>query len=380
MTYKPFCNTEIKFSNLKQLEQTLLEYTSSNIVLVMSKSSALRWDIENFIEEFKNKCEEVNSSFIWISQVVANPTQSDIIEALEQIGNKDVDIIIALGGGSAIDLSKGVSTFYNVYQSKRLTVETITDSITNKTYINNNFIDIIAVPTTAGTGSEITQWATIWDMNKRRKFSIDNPGLKPKKAIIVPELTLTVPPMMTLATGLDTMCQAIEAYWSKHTTPVVQELAYRAVEIVIENLRTSVEQPGDVQSREKLCRASVLAGMAFSHTRTTACHSISYPLTMLYGVPHGLAVALTLDAVANINTNHFPNDKLLLALFNEFGGIKDFIDYVCEGIVPMKLSTFGITDNDISIIVDNAFTGGRMDNNPVELSKQDVENILYSVI
>lgn len=380
MGYKPFCNTEIVFLNTQELEQTLLSNTSRNIVLVMSESSALRWKMDTFIGKLNTNCELLNGSFTWIKVVAANPTQTNIIESLQRIGNKNVDVIIALGGGSAIDLAKGISAFYNRLKNDNYTIEEMTDSIKNKQYIDGEFVDIIAVPSTAGTGSEVTQWATIWDENKTGKFSIDAPGLKPKKAIIVPELTLTVPQVMTLTTGVDAMCQAIESYWSKHTTPIVQEVAYRAVELVIQNLRKSIDEPDDMVSREKLCRASVLAGVAFSQTRTTACHSISYPLTMLYDVPHGLAVSLTLDAVAKINAGHFANDKELFALFDGNGGIKNWIDMVCEGIVDMNLSAFGVTEQDIPIIVDNAFTGGRMDNNPVDLSKDDVKKILESVM
>jgi alcohol dehydrogenase class IV len=380
MYIKPFCNTEIIFSNKYELEQLLVSFRLSNIVLVMSHSSALRWNFDNFNEKLKMNCNELNGSFTWIKDVDANPTQKSIISSLQQIGNKKIDVIIAFGGGSAIDLAKGISAFYNSIRNNNYTVEEITVSIKNKSYVDREFIDIIAVPSTAGTGSELTQWATIWDANKSGKFSIDAPGLKPQKAIIVPELTLTAPKEITLATGLDAMCQATESYWSKHTNPIVQDVAYRAVELVIQNLRKSLDDPDDIVSREKLCRASVLAGLAFSQTRTTACHSISYPLTMLYGIPHGLAVSLTLDAVSQINRGNFPNDKELLSLFNEYGGIENWIDMVSDGIVDMKLSAFGITENDIPIIVDNAFTGGRMDNNPVDLSENDVRMILESIM
>ncbi|WP_050179844.1 phosphonoacetaldehyde reductase [Domibacillus robiginosus] len=380
MEYQSFCNTEILFSNMQELEQTLLSLNKSNIVLVMSESSVLRWGMSTVIKKIKMNCEKLNGRLTWIKEVAANPTQKDIVKSLKQIGNRKLGIIIACGGGSAIDLAKGISAFHNNYKNDKCTIDEITDRIKNKKYSDNEFVDIIAVPTTAGTGSEVTQWATIWDENKHCKFSIDSPQLKPKKAIIVPALTLTVSPKMTLSTGLDSMCQAIEAYWSKHTTPIVQEIAYRSVELVIRNLQKSVEEPNDIVSRENLCRASILSGLAFSQTRTTACHSISYPLTILYNIPHGLAVSITLDKVAKINAGHFPNDKQLFSLFHEYGGIKSWLDTVSKDIVTMRLSTFGIIEDDLSVIIDNAFTSGRMDNNPVDLTKNDVKRILESII
>lgn len=380
MSYKPFCSTEIVFSNKEEMIQRLISLNVTNIVLVMSESSALRWNMVSFINKLKYRCEALNGTLTWINKVSANPTQEDIIESLYQIGNKKVELIIAFGGGSSIDLAKGISAFYNIEKNKNYSLDEITDGIKNKNYLDKEFIDIIAVPSTAGTGSEVTQWATIWDKNKTGKFSIDAPVLKPKMAIIVPELTLSMPVEMTISTGLDAICHAIESYWSKHTNPVVQEIAYRAVEILSLNLRKAVEEPGNIIIREKLCRASLLAGLAFSQTRTTACHSISYPLTMLYGVPHGLAASITLDAVGKINKGHFENDNELFSLFNNYEGIKNWIDFVCQGVIDMRLSSFGITEMEIPLIVDNAFTGGRMDNNPVDLKRKDVFEILKSIL
>jgi len=380
MDYKSFCSTEIVFSNKKELEQRLLSLGVINVVLVMSESSALRWNMIAFIEKLQAKCESLNGMLTWIRTVSANPTQRDIFYSLQQIGNNQVDTIIAFGGGSGIDLAKGIGAFHSSEKNVKYTIDEVTNSIKNNKYKGGEHVDIIAVPSTAGTGSEVTQWATIWDENKTSKFSIDDPLLKPKLSIIVPELTLSMSLNMTLATGLDAMCQAIESYWSKHTTPIVQEIAYRAVELIIQNLRKAIQQPDNINVREKLCRASVLAGLAFSQTRTTACHSISYPLTMLYGMPHGLAASITLDAVGQINKGHFPNDDKLFGLFTEYGGMINWIDMVCEGVINMRLSAFGIMEKDILVIVDNAFTGGRMDNNPVDLSKVDVMGVLKSVL
>lgn len=380
MNYKPFCSTEIEFSDKQELKQRLTSLEIANIVLVMSESSAFRWDMIKFVEALQAQCNSLGGRLIWIKSISKNPTQKDIIKALQKVGESKVELIIAFGGGSGLDLAKGISAFHNKDKNANYTIDEITASIKKKNYANGDCIDIIAVPSTAGTGSEVTQWATIWDANEPAKFSIDHPALKPKLAIIVPELTLTMPAKMTLATGLDAMCQAIESYWSKHTTPIVQETAYRAVEIVIQNLRQAVEQPENILVRENLCKASVLAGIAFSQTRTTACHSISYPLTSLYDVPHGLAASITLDAVGKINKGSFKNDEALFTLFDEYGGIINWIDLVCKGVLEMRLSAFDISEKDIPIIVENAFTGGRMDNNPVDLSRANVEKILTSVL
>ena len=377
MSYNMFCSTEIAFGTKKEL-LSLLASLNQNIVLILSKSAAVRWELDEFIRTLKCEAEAQGLGFTWLSSKVSNPTPHDVVAALEQIGSQAVEAIVAVGGGSAIDLAKAISAFIDM--RNRATVESIIDSIDNGSYVSNCFTDIIAVPTTAGTGSEVTQWATIWDKDQGVKYSIDAPGLQPRLALIVPELTVCLPPAISLSTGLDAVCQAIEAYWSKHTNPLVQEIAFRAIELIVANLRAAVDQPENLKARELLCVASVLAGLAFAKTRTTACHSISYPLSMFFDVPHGFAVALTIDAVSKVNEGRYPNDKRLMAAFDGYGGIGRWIDEVCSGLVTMRLSSFGVSQCDLGRIVKHAFTTGRMDNNPVNLTRHDVHRILESVL
>ena len=375
MNIKSFCSTEILFSKKEKIIDIITSLCVGNVVLVMSKPSVHRYELMNLVENLELNCKRLNGNFIWINDIKSNPTQEEVISALKLIGNNKIDIIVSIGGGSAIDLAKAISAFNNPQYNSRYTIEEITEVIFKKEF-NDNFIDIVAIPTTAGTGSEVTEWATIWDITKNQKYSIDNPKIKPKIAIIVPELTLSMSKIMTISTGLDAISQAIEAYWSKHTNPIVQEIAFRAIELILINLRKAVDNPNDKLARENLCTASLLSGIAFSKTRTTACHSISYPLTILYGIPHGLAVAMTLDSVSKINKGNFPNCEKLFDLLHRYGGIKAWIEVVCDGIVKLRLSEFGIKEDDFSIIADKSFTNGRMDNNPVSLSMDDVINIL----
>lgn len=364
----PFCSTEIRFLTSAALQEHLLSLRLENIVLLMTENGEKRWNLSPFV----SKLGEGAKSFVRICNIPSNPTSEDIADAVNRIGSSPVDIILAIGGGSCIDLAKGIAAFY--HQPGDVSSESILSDIQNKSYISHVGVDILAVPTTAGTGSEVTQWATIWDKVGKKKYSLDCPQLKPKAAYIVPEYTLSLSAEQTLSTGLDALSHAVEAYWSRFTTPLVQDIAYRAVELIVSHLQAVIESPDDLLLREKICRASLLAGLAFSQTRTTACHAISYPLTMHYGIPHGFSVALSLAGVAELNRGSFPNDNELFALFEKQGGISGWLDSVCEGVVELNLKAFNV--DDVMLIAESAFSKERMANNPRELEIEDVIRVI----
>lgn len=363
----PFCSTEIRFMTSEDLQKHLLSLTLKNVVLLLTDNGEKRWGLSSFVSRIK----ESTASFIRITDIPSNPTSEDIANAVNCIGSNPVDVILTVGGGSCIDLAKGISAFYP--QSAPVSSAAVLSQIQDNSYLSCKGVDIIAVPTTAGTGSEVTQWATVWDKVEKKKYSLDCPQLKPKAAYIVPEYTLSLPAELTLSTGLDALSHAVEAYWSRHTTPLVQDIAYRAIELIVSYLRQVIDSPDDLSLREKICRASLLAGLAFSQTRTTACHAISYPLTMYYDVPHGFAVALSLAGVAEINRGHFPNDSELFGLFEEWGGIRGWLDFVCQDIVKLDIQGYHISD--YSLIISDACGNGRMSNNPRDISPDYVRKM-----
>ncbi len=376
MKFNPLCSCETAFANLSQMKQRLLSLEAKHLLLIMGKDAADWWDLHSFIGQLGERY-----TFHWIQTDVANPDQNDVKDALAQVGDAALDVIVAIGGGSVIDLAKAVSAFYDPKKNASYTVEEITEAIKTKSYRNKtDFVDIIAVPSTAGTGSEVTQWATVWDCSKTSKFSIDAPQLKPVLALIVPDLTMTLPKKLVLSTALDAVSHAVEAFWSKHTNPLVKDLSLESVRVITSNLKAALSDLQNASLREKLCRGSLLAGLAFSQTRTTACHSISYPLSFLHGVPHGFAAAMTLSQVAYINREKTANYDELEAVFAPFGGIQSWIDGVCDGILQLRLHSFGIGEEDIPNIVHHAFTAGRMDNNPVDLTEGDVQRILQNIL
>lgn len=376
MSYLPFCSVEVEFSNMQGLHDLINHCDASKRTLVIC--DAFTTDIWGITEDIKKGI--AAGHLAWVDKCPGNPTQQDILDALDRVGDLQPEQILAIGGGSTIDLAKAVSAFYYLYYGRKVSLEEITQALKDKAYTQpHRFIDIIAVPSAAGTGSEVTRFATIWDVNKVSKFSIDCQENYAKKNVVIPELTLTLPARLTLSTGLDALCHATESFWAKPTNYLVKDIALRAIDLIMTNLPKVLADLQNLELRTAMCRGALLAGMAFAKTRTTACHSISYPITMQYGVEHGLACALSLDAVSKINREKTVLADDLFAVFEKHGGLRNWLDKTSAGIVELRLSALGVPKEGIDEIVKGTFTKGRMDNNPVDISPEQVKEILLSV-
>jgi phosphonate metabolism-associated iron-containing alcohol dehydrogenase len=156
---------------------------------------------------------------------------------------------------------------------------------------------LIAVPTTSGTGSEVTGWATVWHRAAGKKYSLHLPETWPEAALVDPELTLSLPAGPTLASGLDALSHALESIWNIHANPVSDGHAVGAARLVLETLPKLMLDLRDAELRRRMALAALTAGLAFSNTRTALAHSISYDMTIHHGLPHGIACSFTLGMV-----------------------------------------------------------------------------------
>lgn len=232
---------------------------------------------------------DINNIFYNFS---SNPDVLQVNECSGIIRKNKTDVIIAVGGGSAIDLAKAAS----------LGLEDITDYHKGNAHIPIEHIPVIAVPTTSGTGSEVTCVSVLTDRRTGKKSPIVSDSFYPQNAVIDPELTYTLPPYITAYTGIDVLCHAVEGYWSKNHQPICDALALHAIRLVFDYLPLAYKEPLNEQAREKLSEASVTAGLAFSLPKTTAPHACSFPLTSIYNIPHGEACGLTLDSFIIYNS------------------------------------------------------------------------------
>ena len=177
--------------------------------------------------------------------------------------------------------------------------------INGSTDLNKRF-DVIAIPSTAGTGAEVTPFATIWDDENKKKYSLASSELYPTAAIISPELSLTLGFKQTAYTGLDALSHCFESLWNKNATPFTKSLAFHAIDTILNTLAKLLNNLSNIEYRTKMSWASYMGGLCINQTKTALAHSISYPLTSHFNIPHGLASGGLLPEIYQFN---FENDK-----------------------------------------------------------------------
>ena len=203
------------------------------------------------------------------------------------------DAIVALGGGSTLDTAKVLAVTPPAGGFDAL----LARLAANESFVPAQSKALIAIPTTAGTGSEVTPWATVWDRASGRKHSLHLRETWPEAAVVDPQLTASAPRAITMQSGLDALSHSLEAIWNVNANGVSDTLAVSAARRMLRTLPELVERLADATLREQASLAALEAGLAFSNTRTALAHSISYEMTLRHGLPHGLACSFTLPLV-----------------------------------------------------------------------------------
>ena len=308
-----------------------------------------------------------------LTGIMSNPSFTYLADIRKKLGSIP-KIVIAMGGGSTIDVAK-ILIALSGYPSNLETYELLS-IVKQKQYVEiEGTTKLIAIPTTSGTGSELTKWATIWDMIHKRKYSVERVDLYPSEAWVDPGLTIGVPKEITRSTGLDALSHAVEAYWSVKSNPIVRRLAAQSIVQIRQFLERAIGDPQDMEAREGMCMGSIFAGLAFSQTRTTACHALSYPLTARYDIPHGMAVAMWLAPVMRLNWDAIQEKKLFTAAFrcSSRKGIEQWLHNLID---PSLWDSYGFSRDSLrEIYSDSGFMRDRLGNNPVSI---DMDVILQS--
>ncbi len=264
-----------------------------------------------------------------------------LIKAVREV---EPDAVIGLGGGSVMDGAKAAAWLgpHSGWIRDFLDADVLP----------GGGLPFVSVPTTAGTGSEVTPFIILLDRDKKQKLSLGAPCVFPEAAVVDPELTLTLPPDQTAATGLDALSHGLEAFWSKNANPVSDALALESISVIVDQLDNAYKNPGDIEARTWMSYAAMTAGMALSQTATAAVHGITYPMTAHYGVPHGVACAFMMREVMKINFHHLDPEKQKRLLYamksNTISAALDLLTELYVSLnVPQTLTELDIPHEEV---------------------------------
>lgn len=351
------------------LKEYIKEIGGAKGVLVCGKSFEKNGTADEFVKLSDGLIKAV------FSDVRPNPTTDNVDDCVKIMRELGADFAVALGGGSPMDCCKAACAIakgndkIRAYHSE------------GKAICAHEAIPMIAVTTTSGTASEVTNISVLTDVEKNLKNPMNDNAMYPKIAVIDPELTLTVPPQITASTGLDVLAHAVESYWATIHQPVCTACSIYSARLVFEWLERAYNNPSDLEAREKMAEASIVAGVAFSHPRTTGSHACSFPLTNIYGVPHGEACAFTLDYFIKFNADHADSDGRITALARDCGFESPYA--MADEITAMKkrmgmvctLSEIGCTtDEQIEELTEKSMSM-LMTRNPITLTKEDIREM-----
>ena len=303
----------------------------------------------------------------------SNPSLTDIIKISNKYRDSALDLIVGLGGGSAMDVAKIASVSIPAIRKGIHIDDLLKDSALFSRF---KAIDCIQVPTTAGTGSEVTPFATVWDYESQQKKSLSHPVMYAKKAFIDPDFLSQVPLEVAISTGLDALNQAFESIWNVNANEFTRPLSRRAAILALRALPVIKEVPNDPELRDQLALASLFAGLAISQTRTSICHSISYPLTLRYGIEHGMACSFSILEVFKYNSEFMKDDLELIELELKMDPYIALENIIQQHGVNANLANSLPNKSIFSESIEDFITAGRFENNIKTCNRNDLTKII----
>lgn len=361
--------------SIKTLPQKIRELNGTRVFLVSDKGIRKAGITEKVISLLK----EAKIEFTVFEEIEKEPTVSVIEEAKRELLGSKANVIVGLGGGSPIDVAKALSLLATNEGS-------ILDFIGLEKFKKEG-LPMIAIPTTAGTGSEVTRFMVFVGSDVKTKLvAVSRLGI-PKIAILDPELTLTLPPKITAITGMDALTHAIESYVNISSNYISEALSMKAIELIAKSLRKAVARGSNIEAREDMLAASLLAGLAFNSTRLGIVHAMSQPAGGHFDIPHGLSNAILLPFLMEYNLIGAPERYIDIAL--AFGesidglspmeaaakSVKAVRDLMRDIGITERLGDFGVKEEDLEMLADEALQSGNVFVNPRFPSREDIIEI-----
>lgn len=318
------------------------------------------------LERVEKSLSEAGAACILFDRVTPNPSVEMVAEGARYARETEADLIVAIGGGSPMDAGKGIAIFATNEGAVR-------EYFGVKTYPEPP-LPILTIPTTAGTGSEVTEYAIITDLQSKDKKSLASPAIFPKVAVADPTLTCTMSPEITVDTGIDALTHAAEGYLAKRATPLSDALALESMRIIRRSLKRVWEDGEDLGARSELLYASMLAGMVIAQTGTTMLHGMGYPLTVFHGIPHGHANGMLLPYVLAFDREAVP--EKVDRITELFGSTLDDLQRFEEELGLSTDLSEALPDTDtLDEMTDHVMGAKNLLNNPRPVARADVEAI-----
>jgi len=335
------------------------------------------------LEGVEKSLQSAGIPFALFDGVEPDPRIEVVEKSVEKAKKEGINLIIGFGGGSSLDIAKVTSIL--------ITNPGKIDSFFGVDLVPNSGIPVILVPTTAGTGSEVTPIAILSDTKEKLKKGIVSPTLFPEVAIVDPKLTIGLPPSVTAFTGMDALTHAIEAYYSINATDITDLFAYRAMELLSKYLRMAYAHGENLAARSNMMEGSLLAGIAFANAGVGAVHAFAYPLGGEFHLAHGLTNTLMLPYIMRYNILGCPSKfaQMAKAFGEKVEGISElvgaeiavrFIERLSDDIrVPRRLRDVGIPADAIPRLGEAAMKVTRLlANNPRKVTLEDAVTIYKS--
>lgn len=367
---KPFeflLPTKIIFGRgeLKSLKEELKEKNPEKIMVVTDPN------LRN-LEVFKKLLEQLESfDYVVFDEIEPNPKDYNVEKGAKCAVDEKVDLIIAFGGGSPIDATKVISLIaaqggsVKEYMQKKIKIE--------------KALPFIAIPTTAGTGSEVTFSSVITDTEEKFKYTIKSPLIAADVAIIDPELTLSLPKSITATTGMDALTHAIEGYTALCTEPIAESVGLTAVSYITKHLEEAVENGDNIEARENVMMGSLLAGLSFSHSDVAAVHCMAEALGSIYDSPHGTCNSVLLPYVMEYNLPETTDKYASIAREMGIEG-EDNLEVANKGIEKIKklsksiglpdFKSLNINPDDFEKLSEMSEKNGSTPSNPRAINKE----------
>lgn len=314
------------------------------------------------------------------TDVMSDPDASSVDAGVQVARGKGCDLIVGIGGGSAMDVAKAVGVMLTNPGNIR--------DYAGMGKIAKPGVPVICIPTTAGTGSEMTIWSVLSDRKKNSKFGVGSVLNCARIALLDPELTLSLPPAITAATGMDALTHALESYVNTATQPISEAMSEQSMKLIARSLRRSVAQPGNRQARADMLLASTLAAMAFNSTRLGLVHAFAMPLGSRFHLPHGLANAIMLPGVMRFNlAGNLAKYARIAQIFEESTealSLRQAAERSVHAIerlradigISARLGNFGMTEADLEDVAAEAMQSGNVAVNPRQPTLADMKELL----